>query len=155
MVIKDKTKGWVYTPTPKPWEFLTIPNFKSLALLSTIGLLAFGSTGAMAADGSQNDLAAKYPASYPDYVGVDVNASASVAGEEQLSGDGLQGLSPSVGSTLDAQTEAFIKDNARIEDSRAVVPFDPVAENVPPMEDRPGYFKVDGGSELTVGKGHR
>lgn len=131
MVIQDKTKGWVYAPTPKPWEFLTVPNFKSLAVLSTVGLLAFGSTQAFAADAYQYGSPA-FASSRP-----------------------TENQNPNEESTLDAPTRAFIKDNARIEDSRAVVPFDPVAENVPPMEDRPGYFKKDGGSELTVGKGRQ
>lgn len=50
MSIRNKKTGRINTPNYKTLELLSSPNYKSFLLFATIGLLAFGSSHAMADD---------------------------------------------------------------------------------------------------------
>lgn len=135
MGTKNKRNIWVSTPNSRFWEFLSVPNFKSLALLSTLGLLAT-STSVMAAD--------EYDFGYP-------NTRPPMA-KPTWSENELNSLNPNSGAEIAAPDRDYINDNARLEDTRPLVQnYSDAEANIIPMNQRPGYFMEDGGSKLTPG----
>ena len=120
MTTKSPKTGQVNIPNYKTLEWLSTPNFKSLAIL-TLGLLAFGMSDARATSFNGN-----------------TGAGASIPSTSQQNFDPSKIIySPS--SKLDD-----IKDNGRLVDTSTWVQEDPHAgERVMPREKPVSYFKRD------------
>ena len=140
MGTKTKRNIWVCTPSNRFWEFLSVPNFKSLAILSTVGLMTLGSATAKADDYA-----------YGRYTS-GMETTQQAPNFQQASNGSLQmnALNPNAGMELEPPNKAYIGANARLEDTRPLVQ-NYSDENIIPMNQRPGYFMEDGGSRMTEG----
>lgn len=139
----NKRNVWVSTPGHKFWEFLAMPNFKSLALLASVGALTLASAPAAAQQMSSPD-GAPYSAytgtAYSGNYGNDMT-SPSIMGAQEA----VPATNPNYVSTISPEAGAYIQDNARIEDTRPIVNNDQIlaSESAPPQPVA-AYFTPNG-----------